>query len=51
MTDEQRELLLKAQQSLEASFRIFISRYQTHKPENMGQRINYVKETLLSHSL
>lgn len=32
-------------------FRIPIGRYQTHKPENMKQRIDYVKEKLLSHSL
>ncbi|MEI6445953.1 MAG: DUF262 domain-containing protein [Nostocales cyanobacterium ELA583] len=33
------------------SFRIPVGRYQTHKPENMQQRIDYVKEKLLSHSL
>lgn len=33
------------------SFRIPIGRYQTHKPENMRQRIDYVKDTLLKHSL
>ncbi|MDZ7953539.1 DUF262 domain-containing protein [Nostoc sp. DedQUE09] len=33
------------------SFRIPIGRYQTHKPENMRQRIDYVKEKLLNHSL
>jgi hypothetical protein len=33
------------------SFRIPIGRYQTHKPENMQQRIDYVKEKLLSHSV
>jgi len=32
-------------------FRIPIGRYQTHKPENMKQRIDYVKDKLLSHSL
>lgn len=29
-------------------FRIPIGRYQTHKPENMKQRIDYVKDKLLS---
>ena len=33
------------------SFSIPIGRYQTHKPENMQERIDYVKENLLSHSL
>jgi hypothetical protein len=33
------------------SFDIPIGRYQTHKPRNMQQRIDYVKEKLLSHSL
>jgi hypothetical protein len=32
-------------------FHIPIGRYQTHKPENMKGRIDYVKEKLLSHSL
>lgn len=31
-------------------FRIPIERYQTHKPENMLQRINYVKNRLLDFS-
>ncbi len=33
------------------SFSIPIGRYQTHKPENMQERIDYVKDKLLSHSL
>jgi Protein of unknown function DUF262 len=33
------------------SFRIPVGRYQTHKPENMRRRIDYVKDKLLSHSL
>jgi hypothetical protein len=33
------------------SFSIPIGRYQTHKPENMQRRIDYVKEKLLTHSL
>ncbi len=31
------------------SFQIPVGRYQTHKPENMLERINYVKDRLLSH--
>ena len=31
-------------------FLIPIGRYQTHKPENMKERIDYVKDTLLSHN-
>jgi hypothetical protein len=33
------------------SFRIPIGRYQTHKPQNMQQRIDYVKNKLLSQGL
>jgi hypothetical protein len=33
------------------SFSIPVGRYQTHKPDNMRERIDYVKEKLLSHSL
>ena len=32
------------------SFRIPIGRYQTHKPENMKERIDYVKNQLLNYS-
>ena len=32
-------------------FRIPIGRYQTHKPDNMKERIDYVKDKLLSQSL
>ena len=34
-----------------SSFDIPIGRYQTHKPENMLNRIDYVKNQLLRHSL
>jgi len=33
------------------SFRVPIGRYNTHKPENIRERIDYVKEELLRHSL
>lgn len=33
------------------SFHIPVGSYQTHKPENMQKRIDYVKEKLLKHSL
>lgn len=34
-----------------SNFRIPIGRYHTHKPENIRQRIDYVKDKLVSHSL
>jgi len=34
-----------------SNFRIPIGRYHTHKPENIRQRIDYVKDKLIGHSL